>query len=764
MPFGHHRSHSRQDRDNSSQGPEQLHTSGALLQAAQTLSSIGKPSTYHPAAPGPNIVPQQQQQQQQQQLQIQQHQHQQAQLHYQQQHPTSPPQPPSGAPSAQSPMSYHQNPQLNPGGYGGYGGNYSSTSPHPGSAMQGQPPYNDPQQQQQQDFQRQNSFRTHEGHGPPPPSLQPQQYSQRAPPQPQYNEYASPIHIHQPQQPPPPQQQQGYQAYPGGSGGGGGGGAGVSRSHTTSTNLSRSNTLAGAHPPAGEPDANALYGDANTKYLPITHMQSSSASNLPDPSQSSNYRKYAPSGSMGGQDLGISGGFGLDVQSRQGSITEAPPKELQKGSHYYTQWPSYAIDWCKWPIYGSPGASGYAGQSGVGRIALGSYSEDGHNYISILNTANKVVNTDSHPRGESTLEITKFAEATLTYPITRILWEPPTQSKPLTDLIATAGDHLRLWSLPNAAPAAISTPTSSITSRSNQSSSDLPTKKLSQLALLSNSKSTDFTAPLTSLDWNPISPSLIITSSIDTTCTIWDIPSLTAKTQLIAHDKEVFDVRFMSGSVDVFASCGADGSVRMFDLRSLDHSTIIYEPTVKADGGVTPSPGGVNPIGGTGGVGSTLQGPPPLLKLAASPHEGHLLATFADQSNIIRILDVRQPGQALVELRGAGGNINCIDWCPYRRGMIAGGTDDSLVLIWDMMNDGSVGNPHRQTRDERHGHNQEPTWRTPVAHWKSEYEVNNLSWAPSLGNGMALMGGEPGKNAGEWIGCCGGKGVYGVKF
>ncbi|KAF3922621.1 hypothetical protein AA313_de0209670 [Arthrobotrys entomopaga] len=752
MPsFGHHRSHSRQEQDgSSSQGPEQqLHTAGALLQAAQTLSSIGKPSNYRPSPAGLSIASPPH------------HQHQ-APLHHLQ-HPTSPPQPPSAISGGQPSMSYHQNSQPNPGGYGSY---YPSNSPlpMPGSAMSGQT-YTDAAE-----FQRQNSFRTHESHAAPPPP-QPQQHSQRPPPQPQYGEYSSPIHIHQPGPPPPgpPMQQQqqqqqqqqpppqGYQAYPGGA----------SRSHTTSANLSRSNTLASAHPPPGEPDANALYGDANTKYLPITHMQqSSSTSNLPqDPTQSSNYRKYAlGGGSMGQQDIAMTGGFTLDVQSRQGPITETPPKEAPRGSHYFTQWPSYAIDWCKWPIYGSPGASGYAGQNGVGRIALGSYSEDGHNYISILNTAPKVINTDSHPRGESTLEITKFAEATLTYPITRILWEPPTQSKPLTDLIATAGDHLRLWSLPNAAPAAISTPTSSITSRPNQSSTDLPTKKLSQLALLSNSKSTDFTAPLTSLDWNPISPSLIITSSIDTTCTIWDIPTLTAKTQLIAHDKEVFDVRFMSGSVDVFASCGADGSVRMFDLRSLDHSTIIYEPSVKADGATAPSPGGVNPIGGTGGVGSTLQGPPPLLKLAASPHESHLLATFADQSNVVRILDVRQPGQALVELRGAGGSINCIDWCPYRRGMIAGGTDDSLVLIWDMMNDASLNNAHRPSRDERLNHNQEPSWRSPVAHWRSEYEVNNLSWAPSLGNGMALMGGEPGKNAGEWIGCCGGKGVYGVKF
>jgi len=35
---------------------------------------------------------------------------------------------------------------------------------------------------------------------------------------------------------------------------------------------------------------------------------------------------------------------------------------------------------------------------------------------------------------------------------------------------------------------------------------------------------------------------------------------------LIAHDKEVYDVAFARGT-DIFASVGADGSVRMFDLR-----------------------------------------------------------------------------------------------------------------------------------------------------------------------------------------------------
>ena len=40
---------------------------------------------------------------------------------------------------------------------------------------------------------------------------------------------------------------------------------------------------------------------------------------------------------------------------------------------------------------------------------------------------------------------------------------------------------------------------------------------------LNNNKKTDFCAPLTSFDWNVEDPRLIATSSIDTTCSIWDI-------------------------------------------------------------------------------------------------------------------------------------------------------------------------------------------------------------------------------------------------
>lgn len=55
------------------------------------------------------------------------------------------------------------------------------------------------------------------------------------------------------------------------------------------------------------------------------------------------------------------------------------------------------------------------------------------------------------------------------------------------------------------------------------------------------------------------------------------------KTQLIAHEKPVHDIAFtrMGNGKDNFATAGADGSVRLFDLRSLQHSTILYEDVEK---------------------------------------------------------------------------------------------------------------------------------------------------------------------------------------
>ena len=93
-----------------------------------------------------------------------------------------------------------------------------------------------------------------------------------------------------------------------------------------------------------------------------------------------------------------------------------------------------------------------------------------------------------------------------------------------------------------------------------------------QECLLNNNKEKDFCAPLTSFDWSEVDQKLVGTSSIDTTCTIWEVETGQplarvpqraqgrVKTQLIAHENEVYDIAFSRATSHNFASVGGDGS------------------------------------------------------------------------------------------------------------------------------------------------------------------------------------------------------------
>lgn len=111
------------------------------------------------------------------------------------------------------------------------------------------------------------------------------------------------------------------------------------------------------------------------------------------------------------------------------------------------------------------------------------------------------------------------------------------------------------------------------------------------------------------------------------------------RTQLIAHDKEVYDIAFSRGSSgrDIFASVGADGSVRMFDLRQLEHSTIIYEDPQHRS----------------------------LLRLAWNKQDANYLATFAIDSTEVVILDVRIPCTPVARLSNHRSGVNGMAWAPH---------------------------------------------------------------------------------------------------
>jgi WD repeat-containing protein 68 len=199
-------------------------------------------------------------------------------------------------------------------------------------------------------------------------------------------------------------------------------------------------------------------------------------------------------------------------------------------------------------------------------------------------------------------------------------------------------------------------------------------------------------APLTNFSWNEKSPNLVVTSSIDTTCTVWNIDTASAITQLIAHDREVYDVAWLPGSTDIFVSVGADGSLRAFDLRSLEHSTILYE---------TPAPKNVPPP--TSSPSSTARPPTsPLLRIAFNPADSNYMSTFHMDGSDIQILDMRSPGQPVMELRAHRAQVNALGWGSTENPLLATAGfnllfklssiicpnpstgDDCQLLLWDL--------------------------------------------------------------------------------
>jgi WD repeat-containing protein 68 len=136
---------------------------------------------------------------------------------------------------------------------------------------------------------------------------------------------------------------------------------------------------------------------------------------------------------------------------------------------YEAPWPVYGLHWCQRP--------------GTLRLGISSVLEEFNNKIQVLGLRD----------GQFHVE----AQADHAYPVTKLNWIP---QKANQNLLATTGDFLRLWRLENG---------------------------LEMVATLANMRRSsgkrELCAPLTSFDWNDTDPSMIVTSSIDTTCTVWDI-------------------------------------------------------------------------------------------------------------------------------------------------------------------------------------------------------------------------------------------------
>ncbi|RYG52547.1 WD40 repeat domain-containing protein [archaeon] len=293
------------------------------------------------------------------------------------------------------------------------------------------------------------------------------------------------------------------------------------------------------------------------------------------------------------------------------------------------------------------------------------------------------------------------------YPATKIAWAPRATAAS-KDLLVTTGDYLRIWNVGTDGDVRAEAMLNNVRARRQGCTHGSTHRYTAQEGkdacaftpfdtilhpaphLCVQNKSSEFCAPLTSLDWNTVDQTLVGTCSVDTTCTIWDLATRKCRTQLIAHDKDVYDFAW-ADSKDIFATVGADGSLRVFDLRSLEHSSIMYE----SDNGS------------------------PLLRLAWNMLDNNFIATFNMDSNVTVIIDVRMPAVPVAQLSAHTAAVNGVAWAPHSSCHMCTVGDDHQALIWD------VSGMPRPVED-------------PVLAYTADGEVNQLVWSSSLQDWVAI--------------------------
>jgi len=225
-------------------------------------------------------------------------------------------------------------------------------------------------------------------------------------------------------------------------------------------------------------------------------------------------------------------------------------------------------------------------------------------------------------------------------------------------------------------------------------------------------------------------------------------------TQLIAHDREVYDVAWLPGSTDIFVSVGADGSLRAFDLRSLEHSTILYE---------TPAPKSVPPPSANP---SSSARPPtsPLLRIAFNPSDQNYMSTFHMDGSDVQILDMRSPGQPVIELRGHHAPINALGWGSADRPLLATAGDDCQVLLWDLANHTQGAASPRSAGSRLNSPRPDAKKKIvtePIMAYTASSQITNLAWSPQI-PGMTMNTGYS-TATGEWLAIASGKTVKALK-
>ena len=163
---------------------------------------------------------------------------------------------------------------------------------------------------------------------------------------------------------------------------------------------------------------------------------------------------------------------------------------------------------------------------------------------------------------------------------------------------------------------------------------------------------------------------------------------------IIAHDKEVYDISLGQDEF-IFMSTGADGSVRLFDSRQANSSSIIFETNNESA----------------------------MTRLKWNLVNPNFILIVTVDKNIIYILDQRKLSYPYAVLKVHKDVVNNAIWAPQSNTNLISVSDDKSALIWDIYSDDS-------NKPEEY-----------IMEYNAENEIENVAWGDITQNWIGLIDG-----------------------
>ena len=206
-------------------------------------------------------------------------------------------------------------------------------------------------------------------------------------------------------------------------------------------------------------------------------------------------------------------------------------------------------------------------------------------------------------------------------------------------------------------------------------------------------KTKNYNGPLTSCDWSRANNAIIGVSSVDHTCSIWDLNKREQKYMIIAHDKEVYDIS-LGPDEFIFMSTGADGSVRLFDSRQANSSSIIFETRDESA----------------------------MTRLKWNLVNPNFILTVIVDKNEIYILDQRKLNAPYGILKVHTNVVNNAIWAPQSNSNLISVSDDKSALLWDIYCDSEKLEEY-------------------IMKYEAENEIENVAWGEVTQNWIGIIDG-----------------------